>query len=119
MDEADTEGTAEAEQAAAKAHDATDEPDDIMNALEAAEAKYDKAHPEEAVGAGALVIQTMHFILTLNKKLSILWREVGSERLMGRMGWGEVKQCGWGGVVWCVGGGGARCRAVQSSVCNV
>lgn len=65
MDDADTEGMAEAEQAAAKAHDTTDEPDDIMNALEAAEAKYDKAHPEEAAGPGALVIQTLHFIFTL------------------------------------------------------
>ena len=65
MDDADTEGTAEAEQAAAKAHDTMDEPDDIVNALEAAEAKYDKAHPEEAVGPGALVIQTMHCNLYL------------------------------------------------------
>lgn len=55
LDDADTEGTAEAEQAAAQAHDVTDEPDEIVNALEAAEAKYAKDHPEDAANPGTVI----------------------------------------------------------------
>ncbi len=50
MDGPDLEGITEAEEAAARAHNRSDDPDDVMDALEAAEAKYDKAHPEEAAG---------------------------------------------------------------------
>ncbi|KAA6424116.1 MAG: hypothetical protein FRX49_06075 [Trebouxia sp. A1-2] len=50
LDGPDLEGTTEAEEAATRAHKRSDDPDDIMDALEAAEAKYDKAHPEEAAG---------------------------------------------------------------------
>lgn len=50
LDGPELEGTMEAEEAAARAHNRSDDPDDIMDALEAAEAKYDKAHPEEAAG---------------------------------------------------------------------
>lgn len=55
LDDADAEGTAEAEQAAARAHDTTDEPNEIVNALEAAEAKYAKDHPEEAASPGVVM----------------------------------------------------------------
>lgn len=72
MDEVDTEGTAAAEQAAARAHDTTDEPDDIVDALEVAEAKYDKEHPEEAAGPGALLNHTMHSPFTLCVQLFTL-----------------------------------------------
>lgn len=51
LDGPELEGTMEAEEAAARAHNRSDDPDDIMDALEAAEAKYDKAHPEEAAGS--------------------------------------------------------------------
>ena len=50
LDGPDTDGTAEAEEAAAKAHDKSDNPDDVMDALEAAEAVYNQAHPEETAG---------------------------------------------------------------------
>ena len=50
MDGPDLEGTAEAEEAAARAHKRSDDPDDVLDALEAAEAKYDETHPEEAAG---------------------------------------------------------------------
>lgn len=63
LDSTDNEGTAEAEQAAAKAHDTTDEPDSIMDALEAAEAKYDEQHPEEAAG--------LHQLFPLNSVYNI------------------------------------------------
>ncbi len=50
LDGPDPEGTIEAEEAAARAHTRSDDPDDVINALEAAEANYDKAHPEETAG---------------------------------------------------------------------
>ena len=61
MDESPTGGTAEAEEAAAEAHNKSNDPDDIIDALEAAEAKYDEAHPDDA--AGALIhFHFIHFI---------------------------------------------------------
>ena len=48
LDTPPTSGTAEAEEAAAKAHSKSDNPDDIMDALAAAEAKHNKTHPEDA-----------------------------------------------------------------------
>ena len=51
-EEVDAEGMAEAEQAAAAAHDKSHEPDDIIDALEAAEAKHEDLHPEEATHSG-------------------------------------------------------------------
>ena len=59
LDDTDMEGTAEAEQAAARAHDTTDEPDVIVDALEAAEAKYAKDHPEEAARPGTVIFCTL------------------------------------------------------------
>jgi hypothetical protein len=50
LDGPDLEGTAEAEEAAARAHKRSDDPGDVLDELEAAEAEYDKAHPEEAAG---------------------------------------------------------------------
>ena len=50
MDGPDLEGTIEAEEAAARAHTRSDDPDDVIHALEAAEANYYKAHPEETAG---------------------------------------------------------------------
>ena len=70
LDNTDIEGTAEAEHAAAKAHDTTDEPDSIVDALEAAEAKYDEQHPEEAAGLYKLSnLNSLHIICSclLNK----------------------------------------------------
>ncbi|DBB01419.1 TPA: hypothetical protein ACH3X1_000083 [Trebouxia sp. C0004] len=46
------EGTKEAEEAAARAHNRSDDPDDIMDALEAAEAEYHKAQEEAAGSTG-------------------------------------------------------------------
>ena len=48
-EEADAEGMAEAEQAAAAAHDKSHEPDDIIDALEAAEATHSGAYSCHAV----------------------------------------------------------------------
>ena len=62
MDGPDTDGTAEAEAAAAKAHDKSDNPDDVMDALEAAEAVYNQAHPEETAG-GLLLVLLIHTAL--------------------------------------------------------
>lgn len=58
MDGPEADGTAEAEEAAAKAHGKSDNPDDVMDALEAAEAVYNQAHPEETAGRLLLVLLT-------------------------------------------------------------
>ena len=50
LDESPADGTAEAEEAAAEAHNRSNDPDDIIDALEAAEAKHDEAHPDNAAG---------------------------------------------------------------------
>lgn len=68
MDDAETEGTAEAEHAAAQAHNITDEPDEIVNALEVAEAKYAKDHPEEAATPGTVI-----FCIMLVMQLSVVF----------------------------------------------
>lgn len=44
-----------AETAAAKAHGRSDDPDDIIDALETAEDKYDKSHPDSDATSGILV----------------------------------------------------------------